>query len=103
MSHSWIGVAIIAVVVVALGCYVVTRVKHPEMGKQAFALETAIRQNGLDGLDYRAVRIYVREDGVVTLEGTVDMPSRKDEAEAVARATDGVANVINNIRVAGGN
>jgi hypothetical protein len=102
MSHSWIGFAIIAAVIVALGCYVVARVQHPEMGKQAFALETAIRRNGLIGLDYQNVRVYAKEDGVVTLEGTVDIPIRKDEAEAIAKATDGVTQVINNIRAAGG-
>jgi osmotically-inducible protein OsmY len=73
------------------------------MSKQTFALETAVRGNwGLNTLDFQNVRVYAREDGVVTLEGAVIVPGRKEEAEAAARATPGVTKVINNIQIAGG-
>ena len=102
MSHSWIGALIIAIVIGALGFYLVCKVKNPELGKKAFALETAIRQNwGGNNLDFQHVHIYVQEDGTVTLEGAVIIPGRKDEAEAAAKATPGVTKVINNIRTGG--
>ncbi len=43
------------------------------------------------------------KDRVVTLSGNVETPAAKERAVALARATDGVQNVVDNIRVAGGN
>jgi osmotically-inducible protein OsmY len=42
------------------------------------------------------------KDHVVTLSGNVETPAAKERAVALARATDGVQNVVDNIRVAGG-
>lgn len=42
------------------------------------------------------------KDKVVTLSGNVDSPAAKDQAVALARATEGVADVVDNITVAGG-
>ena len=103
MSPAWIGAFIVAIVVGALGFYVVCKVQNPELGKQAFELETAIRKHwGSNTPDFGNVRIYVQEDGVVTLEGTIVIPARKEEAEVAAKATPGVSKVINNIRIVGG-
>ena len=103
MAPSWIGALILAVVVGALGLYVVHKAKYPELGKHAFELETAIRKNwGFNVPDFENVRIHVQEGGTVTLEGTVIIYRRKEEAEAAAKATPGVTKVINNIQVAGG-
>ena len=41
-------------------------------------------------------------NNVVTLRGTVDTAEQKAEAERVARETDGVKRVINQLRVAKG-
>jgi osmotically-inducible protein OsmY len=38
-------------------------------------------------------------DGVVTLSGTVDSPTERDEADALARSTDGVKDVHDNLTV----
>ena len=103
MPHAWIGALMIALVVGALGLYIVQKAKNPDLGKRAFELETAIRQNwGINSFDFQNVHIYSQEDGTVTLEGTVIIPRRKEEAEAAAKATPGVVKVINNIRVTGG-
>ena len=42
------------------------------------------------------------KDKVVTLSGNVDNQAAKDQAVALARATEGVADVVDNITVAGG-
>jgi hyperosmotically inducible periplasmic protein len=42
------------------------------------------------------------KDKVVTLSGNVDTQAAKDQAVAIARATEGVADVVDNITVAGG-
>ena len=42
------------------------------------------------------------KDHVVTLSGNVETPAAKERAVTLARATDGVQNVVDNIRVAGG-
>ena len=42
------------------------------------------------------------KDKVVTLSGNVDSQAAKDQAVALARATEGVADVVDNITVAGG-
>lgn len=42
------------------------------------------------------------KDKVVTLSGNVDSPAAKDQAVALARSTEGVADVVDNITVAGG-
>jgi hyperosmotically inducible protein len=42
------------------------------------------------------------KDKVVTLSGNVDNPAAKDQAVALARSTEGVADVVDNITVAGG-
>lgn len=42
------------------------------------------------------------KDKVVTLSGNVDSQAAKDQAVAIARATQGVADVVDNITVAGG-
>jgi osmotically-inducible protein OsmY len=42
------------------------------------------------------------KDHVVTLSGNVETPAAKERAVALARATDGVQNVVDNIKVAGG-
>ena len=42
------------------------------------------------------------KDHVVTLSGNVETAAAKERAVALARATDGVQNVVDNIRVAGG-
>ena len=41
-------------------------------------------------------------DKVVTLSGNVDNPAAKDQAVAIARGTEGVADVVDNITVGGG-
>lgn len=102
MAPSWIGALILAIVVGALGFYFACKAKYPEMGRQAFKLETAIRRNGLSGLDYQQVLIHVRDDGAVSLEGVVELPVQKDAAEAAAKGTPGVTGVVNNIRLRGG-
>lgn len=38
-------------------------------------------------------------EGIVTLSGRVEDPAQKQEAEKLARATDGVRGVINNLKV----
>lgn len=40
-------------------------------------------------------------DGVVTLSGTVEKAEARSEAEDLARGTDGVRRVVNNIQVGG--
>ena len=42
------------------------------------------------------------KDKVVTLSGNVDNPAAKDQAVAIARGTEGVADVVDNITVGGG-
>jgi hyperosmotically inducible protein len=42
------------------------------------------------------------KDKVVTLSGNVDSQAAKDQAVALARGTEGVADVVDNITVAGG-
>ncbi|HEV8611441.1 MAG TPA: BON domain-containing protein [Thermoanaerobaculia bacterium] len=42
------------------------------------------------------------KDKVVTLSGNVDSQAAKDQAVALARSTEGVADVVDNITVAGG-
>jgi hyperosmotically inducible periplasmic protein len=42
------------------------------------------------------------KDKVVTLSGNVDNPAAKDQAVAIARSTEGVADVVDNITVGGG-
>jgi hyperosmotically inducible protein len=42
------------------------------------------------------------KDKVVTLSGNVDSQAAKDQAVAIARATEGVADVVDNITIAGG-
>lgn len=42
------------------------------------------------------------KDKVVTLSGSVDSQAAKDQAVALARGTEGVADVVDNITVAGG-
>lgn len=42
------------------------------------------------------------KDKVVTLSGNVDKQAAKDQAVALARSTEGVADVVDNITVAGG-
>lgn len=42
------------------------------------------------------------KDHVVTLSGNVETAAAKERAVALARATDGVQNVVDNIKVAGG-
>ena len=42
------------------------------------------------------------KDKVVTLSGNVDSQAAKDQAVALARGTEGVADVVDNIQVAGG-
>ena len=39
-------------------------------------------------------------DGVVTLQGTVESATDKQSAEQIAKATDGVASVRNELKVA---
>src|SRR5215471_4822421 len=41
------------------------------------------------------------QDKVVTLSGTADSDASKERAETIARGTEGVTNVIDNITVAG--
>ena len=49
------------------------------------------------------VKVHVEtKDGVVNLAGTVPTEADKAEAERLARATDGVKDVQNNLTVAGG-
>lgn len=51
---------------------------------------------GLSGFD-----IHVEtNNGVVTLSGTVDTQAQRDNAEKIARTTDGVKGVTDNIKVA---
>ena len=47
----------------------------------------------------RKINVDVNHN-VVTLRGTVDSPDQKQEAERIARETDGVKQVNNQLRVA---
>jgi osmotically-inducible protein OsmY len=47
----------------------------------------------------RKINVDVNQN-VVTLRGTVDSASQKEEAERIAKETDGVKRVINQLRVA---
>jgi hyperosmotically inducible periplasmic protein len=50
--------------------------------------------------DVKAHKIDVdTKNGVVTLNGTVETPASKSAAEAVAKNTDGVTRVVNNLKV----
>ena len=41
------------------------------------------------------------QKGVVTLKGNVETEAQKNEAEQIARETDGVSKVVNNLVVGG--
>jgi hyperosmotically inducible protein len=66
-------------------------------------ITTAVKSKLTTDDTVKAYQIDVdTKDHVVTLSGNVETPAAKERAVALARATDGVQNVVDNIRVAGG-
>ena len=59
------------------------------------------RDERAEELDLEAVEVETR-GGVVTLKGSVDREGTRTAAEEIARATDGVSNVVNQITVGSG-
>ncbi len=57
-----------------------------------FASDDVVKGTGID---------VDTQDGVVTLKGTVESRIERDNAERIARETDGVKRVVNDLRVAG--
>lgn len=64
------------------------------------AITTSIKTKLAADPDVAAINIDVdTNEGVVTLSGKVESQFQKDEAGRIARATDGVRSVINNLTV----
>jgi hyperosmotically inducible periplasmic protein len=61
-------------------------------------IEAKVRLKLLDEVGAAALKVNVKAaDGTVTLSGNLDQRDLRDQAEAAAKATDGVSRVINNI------
>jgi osmotically-inducible protein OsmY len=64
------------------------------------AITTAVKSKLLANLSTSGTDIHVKtNDGVVTLNGTVDSDSEKDLAERIANNTNGVTDVTNDLKV----
>jgi hyperosmotically inducible protein len=64
------------------------------------AIVTAVKAKLAADTDVAALNIDVdSNEGVVTLSGRVDSSTESAEAERLARGTDGVKRVINNLKV----
>lgn len=83
----WIAAALVAVLSVACG--------QTDAG-----ITTAVKTKLAADNDVKAYQIDVDTNNkVVTLSGTVDTPTAKTRAVEIAKATDGVANVVDNVTV----
>lgn len=66
------------------------------------AVTSAVKAKFLADAAVSGLRIDVdTKDGVVTLEGTVASKAEVDRAVSLARETDGVSRVVNNLRIGG--
>ncbi len=64
------------------------------------AITTSVKSKLAANTDTSAIKIHVDTvNGVVTLSGTVPTATEKSRAEEIARKTDGVTRVVNNIAV----
>ncbi len=64
------------------------------------ALTTKVKARLIASPDLGGIRVHVNSrDGQVTLSGTVSSEQNRQEAERVARHTDGVQGVVNNLTV----
>lgn len=64
------------------------------------AITASVKSKFLADPDVAAINIDVdTNEGVVTLSGRVESQFQKDEAGRIARTTDGVRSVINNLSV----
>ncbi len=80
---------VLAVAVIAVGC-----------GPTDAGIGTKVKTNLAADETVKAAQIDVGvQKKVVTLSGTVDTPAVKERAVAVARGTDGVANVVDQINI----
>ena len=72
-------------------------------GQTDAGITTAVKSKLTADDTVKAYQIDVdTRDHVVTLSGNVETPAAKERAVALARATTGVQNVVDNIRVGGG-
>jgi osmotically-inducible protein OsmY len=74
---------------------------HPTNSDKNAAISTLIRTNlsANDSTAMRNVIIKTSDGGIVSLSGTVTRQSQVSEAEAIARRTEGVTQVNNQITV----
>lgn len=64
------------------------------------AITSKVKAKYVGDSDVKALDISVNtEEGVVYLTGRVETQAQKDEAERIARNTDGVKQVVNHIKV----
>ncbi len=88
-QHSAFLGVLAAVAVITAGC-----------GPTDDGIGTKVKTNLTADETVKAAQINVGvQKKVVTLSGTVDTPAVKERAVAVARGTDGVANVVDQITV----
>jgi hypothetical protein len=91
IMHQWriAYLGVLASAVVAVAC-----------GPNDAGISTKVKSNLTSDQTVKAAQIDVGvQKKVVTLSGTVDTPAIKERAVAVARGTDGVAEVVDRITV----
>ena len=93
---------VLLMVVLALGVGLAACKPMVKAGEQIedSAITSAVKTRLAGDPDVSAHDIDVdTEEGVVTLNGTVESQFQKDEAGRIARDTEGVRSVINNLKV----
>jgi hyperosmotically inducible protein len=96
------SLGVVAVLVLALGFGLVACSTTQTAGDQVddAAITASVKSKFLADPDVAAINIDVdTNEGVVTLSGRVESQFQKDEAGRIARGTDGVRSVINNLSV----
>jgi osmotically-inducible protein OsmY len=105
-SHGWACAAAVTGLLVLGGCQrnraADTSADATHANSPDWWTTTKIQAKFFADKDVKGRRVNVdTKDGVVTLSGTVDSQAAKDRAEAIAKNTDGVTTVQDNLAVSG--
>ncbi len=92
-------VLMVFVVLTLGGCASLSSQIDPEAREDA-VLATKVKTNFIDTPELAAAAIHVKSDqGVVMLTGFVESQPRRQQAETLAKTTEGVRRVINRIEM----
>ena len=101
MNKSMLRISVVVLaVVVALGMVACSSTRTPGTQVDDAAITSAVKAKLAADGDINPFNIDVdTNEGVVTLQGRVEKQEARSKAEQLARETDGVARVINLIKV----